>query len=99
MKSLEEIVIQCRMLSAAFNLPESERKLAKVKASKFLDDLCQEFSELSAPARSSIRKQLNQDLVKFLHAARHLESMELKRRENNGFLETSSSSIPEAGTV
>ena len=68
----------------------------KKQASEFLDKLCREFSELSAPERASIRKQLNQDLVKFLQAARHIESVEVKGKGQNNSEMTSSISA-EAG--
>jgi hypothetical protein len=97
MKSLNEIGTHRTMLSGAFELSDSERKAAKTRASEFFEKLCLDFAELSAPERSLIRKQLNQELVKFLLTARHIESMDLKGSVANK-LETSISRTARAGT-
>ncbi len=96
MKSLNEIDVHRKTLSDAFGLSDPERKAAKMQASKVFEKICQEYTELSAPEKSSIRKQLNQELVSFLITARHMESMDLKGRDKSD-LETSSPSTAEAG--
>ena len=96
MQSLKDIGPHSKLLLDASNQSGQERKAAKGEASHFLDELCLEFSELSAPERASIRKQLNQELITFLQAARHMESIDLKGQNQNHH-ETSISSTAVQG--